>query len=97
MDKFYVQLVRDTFFSSDRTYLCVQSDHERTHYIVQFVSDTGHAKVRQQDSENNVTSIYILKRYTIASNESSICNTSEPSSAGLATEMLYKVASSTPM
>ena len=88
MDKFYVQLVRDTFFSSDRTYLCVQSDHERTHYIVQSVSDTGHAKVRQQDSENNVTSIYILKRYLLASNESSIGNKSEPSSAGLATEML---------
>ena len=79
-------MVRDTFFSSDRTYLCVQSDYERTHYIVQFVSDTGHAKVRQQDSENNVTSIYILKRYLLASNESSIGNNSEPSSAGLAIE-----------
>lgn len=86
MDKFYVQLVCDTFFSSDRTYLCVQSDHERTHYIVQSVCDTSHAKVRQQDSENNVTSIYIVKRYLLASNKSSIGNNSEPSSAGLATE-----------
>ena len=83
MDKFYVQLVRDTFFSSDRTYSCVQSDHERTHYIVQSICDTSHAKVRQQDSENNVTSIDILKRYLPASNESSMGNTIEPSSAGL--------------
>ena len=88
MDKFYVQLVRDTFFSSNRTYLCVQSDHKRTHYIVQSVSDTGHAKVRQQDSKNNVTSIYILKRYLMASNKSSICNKFGPSSAGLAPEVL---------
>ena len=87
MDKFYVQSVRDKFFSSDRTYLCVQSDQERTHYIVQSLCDTSHAKVRQQDSKNNVTSIYILKRYLLASNESSIANMSEPSSAGLATEI----------
>ena len=87
MEKFYVQLVCDKFFSSDRMYLCVQSDHERTHYIVQSVCNTSHAKVRQQDSENNVTSIDILKRFLLAGNESSIGNLSEPSSAGLATEI----------
>ena len=75
------------FFSSDRTYLCVQSDHKRTHYIVQSVCNTSHAKVRQQDSKNNVTSIGILKRFLLAGNESSIGNLSEPSSAGLAREI----------
>ena len=87
MDKFYVQLVRDKFCSSDRTYLCVQSDHERTHYIVQSVCDTSHAKVRQQDSENNVLSIGILKRFLLAGNKSSIGNLSKPSSAGPAREI----------
>ena len=84
MDKFYVQLVRDKFFSSDRTYLCVQSDHERTHFLVQSVRDTSHAKVRQQDSENNVLSIGILKTFLSAGNKSSIGNLSKPSSAGTA-------------